>query len=269
MLWWYREGMEAYVEQNAKAWDHLVEKGNIWTDGVSDEQIEAARRGELDMVLSPFKRVKAQWVADVRGKKVLALACGGGQQGPLFALAGAEVTVFDASEQQLNQDRIYARKLDLDLKLIRGDMRDLSMFDDESFDLVYNPTSTCYIDSVRGMYAHVFRILRPGSYFLTSVTNPVLYLFDEQKALKNKLRIKYTIPFSTLKSPKRRQVEKIMKGNDTIEFSHTLNDLLGGITDSGFLIQDIYSDGSGFYMMDSFINDCHLAVRAYKMKGSL
>ena len=68
--------MEEYVEQNAKAWDHLVEKGNIWTDGVTDKQIEAARSGELDMVLSPFKRVKAEWVGDVRGKKVLALACG-------------------------------------------------------------------------------------------------------------------------------------------------------------------------------------------------
>ncbi|HOE83788.1 MAG TPA: class I SAM-dependent methyltransferase [Sphaerochaeta sp.] len=261
--------MEEYVEQNAKAWDHLVEKGNIWTDGVTDKQIEAARSGELDMVLSPFKRVKAEWVGDVRGKKVLALACGGGQQGPLLALAGAEVTVFDASEKQLAQDRRYAEKLNLDMKLIRGDMRDLSMFDDESFDLVYNPTSTCYIDEVRGMYQHVHRILKAGSYFLTSITNPVLYLFDEQKALKNKLKIKYTIPFSTLKSPKRSEVERIMKGNDTIEFSHTLDDLLGGITDSGFFIQDIYSDGSGFYMMDSFIHDCHLAVRAYKAKGSL
>lgn len=256
--------MEEFVEQNAKAWDHLVEKGNIWTDGITDEQADAAKRGELDMVLSPFKRVKASWLGDVRGKEVLALAAGGGQQGPLLALAGASVTVFDASTRQLEQDRRYNEKLGIETTLVRGDMRDLSIFEDASFDLVYNPTSTCYIDSVSEMYSHVYRILKPGSYFLTSVTNPVLYLFDEERALKNKLKIKYTIPYSGLKSPKKRQVERRLKGNDTIEFSHTLNDLLGGITDSGFLIQDIYSDGSGFYMMDSFIHDCHLAIRAYK-----
>ncbi|NMA22385.1 MAG: class I SAM-dependent methyltransferase [Spirochaetales bacterium] len=261
--------MEAFVEQNAKAWDRLVSKGNIWTDGCTAEQIELARSGVLDMVLSPFKRVKQEWLGDVKGKKILALACGGGQQAILLSLAGAEVTVLDASEKQLEQDRIYAKQLGLDITLIRHDMRDLSVFDDESFDMVYNPTSTCYIDEVRPMYAHVFRILKPNTHFLTSITNPVLYLFDEQKALKNKLKIKYTIPYSALKSPSKRQVQKLLNNNSTIEFSHTLNDLLGGITDSGFLIQDIYSDGSGFHMMDSFINDCHLAIRAYKSPQSL
>lgn len=256
--------MEEFVEQNAKAWDHLVDKGNIWTDGITDEQIELARQGVLDMVLSPFKRVNASWLGDVRGKKILALAGGGGQQGPLFALAGAHVTVFDASEKQLAQDRHYNERLGLNTTLIRGDMRDLSCFEDNTFDLVYNPTSSCYIDNVRVMYEHVHRIVKGGCYFLTSITNPALYLFDEQKALKNKLKIKYTIPYSGLKSPKKRQVERMLKSNKTIEFSHTLNDLLGGITDSGFLIQDIYSDGSGFHMMDSFIHDCHLAIRAYK-----
>lgn len=261
--------MDAYVEQNAKAWDRMVDEHNIWTDGVSDEQIAKAKAGVLDMVLSPFKTVKQSWLGDVRGKNILALAAGGGQQGPLFALAGAHVTVFDASEKQLAQDRHYAKALDLDITLVRGDMRDLSVFDDNSFDLVYNPTSSCYIDNVRAMYAHVFRVLKSGSYFLTSITNPALYLFDEQKALKNKLKIKYTIPYSALTSPKKRQVRRMMKNNKTVEFSHTLDDLLGGITDSGFLITDIYSDGSGFHMMDSFIHDCHLAVRAYKSSDSL
>jgi ubiquinone/menaquinone biosynthesis C-methylase UbiE len=256
--------MDAFVEQNAKAWDHLVDKGNIWTDGCTEAQIEKARRGELDMVLSPFKKVPKAWLGDVTGKKILALACGGGQQGVLFALAGADVTVFDISEKQLNQDRSYAQRLGLDITLVRGDMRDLSVFADASFDLVFNPTSTCYIDTVRPMYEHVFRILRPSSYFLTSITNPVLYLFDEQKALKNKLKIKYTIPYSALKSPSKKAVERLLKGHDTIEFSHTLSELLGGITDSGFIIDGIYSDGSGFLMMDSFINDCHLAIKALK-----
>lgn len=261
--------MEAYVKQNARAWDKFVDAGNMWTDGTTAEQREKALQGEFDMVLSPFKRVRQHWVGDVKDKEILALACGGGQQGILLSLAGAKVTVFDVSEKQLQQDREAAEELGIEITLVQGDMRDLSMFADESFDMVYNPTSTCYINVVRPVYEHVYRILRPNSYFLTSITNPVLYLFDEERALKNKLKIKYTIPYSGLTSPKKKHVERALAGKGTIEFSHTLDDLLGGLTDSGFWIQEIYSDGSGFHMMDSFIHDCHLAIRAYKSDGSL
>ncbi|ADY13317.1 class I SAM-dependent methyltransferase [Sphaerochaeta globosa] len=256
--------MDTYVEQNAKAWDWEVGRNNIWTDGCTQEQIDKARKGELDMVLSPFKKVPASWVSDIAGKKVLALASGGGQQAVLLALAGAQVTVFDVSKKQLAQDASYAEKLNLDIQLVRGDMRDLSCFEDASFDLIYNPTSSCFIDDVKAMYSHCYRILRTKGYFLTSITNPVLYMFDEKRALKNKLRVKYTLPYSDLNSLSAKQLEKRMKNHDTVEFSHTLEDLLGGVTDCGFHITDLYTDTAGCMMMDSYVHDCYLALRACK-----
>jgi len=72
--------MDTYVEQNAQAWDWEVGRRNIWTDGCTQEQIEKARKGELDMVLSPFKKVPSSWVADIKGKRVLALASGAGSR---------------------------------------------------------------------------------------------------------------------------------------------------------------------------------------------
>lgn len=256
--------MDTYVEQNAKAWDWEVGRKNIWTDGCTQEQIDKARKGELDMVLSPFKKVPASWVADVAGKKILALASGGGQQAVLLGVAGAQVTVFDVSKKQLAQDASYAEKLNLDIQLVRGDMRDLSCFEDASFDLIYNPTSSCFIDDVKSMYRHCYRILRSKGYFLTSITNPVLYMFDEKRALKNKLRVKYTLPYSDLNSLSANQLEKRMKNHDTVEFSHTLEDLLGGVTDCGFHITDLYTDSAGCMMMDSYVHDCYLALRACK-----
>ncbi|WP_332447624.1 class I SAM-dependent methyltransferase [Sphaerochaeta sp.] len=256
--------MERYIEQNAQAWDWEVGRKNIWTDGCTTEQQQKARSGELDMVLSPFKQVKPSWVDDIRGKNVLALACGGGQQGVLMALAGAKVTVFDISEKQLGQDAQYAKTLGIELNLVKGDMQDLKMFDNASFDLIFNPTSTCFIQDVHAVYRHCHRVLKPGGYFLTSLTNPVLYMFDEKKALKNRLRVKYTIPYSDLTSLSEQEREKRRSRHDTVEFSHTLEDLLGGITDAGFSIVDVYSDTSGFMIMDSFIHDCYLAVRAVK-----
>lgn len=260
----YGLAMDTYVEQNAKAWDWEVGRNNIWTDGCTQEQIERARKGDLDMVLSPFKKVPPSWVCDLKGKRVLALASGGGQQAVLLSLAGAEVTVFDVSKKQLAQDASYADTLGLSMQLVRGDMRDLSCFEDASFDLIYNPTSSCFIDDVKAMYRHCYRILKPKGYFLTSVTNPVLYMFDEKQALKNKLRVKYTLPYSDLSSLSEKQLQKRMQKHDTVEFSHTLQDLLGGVTDCGFSITDIYTDTSGCMMMDSYVHDCYLALRARK-----
>jgi 2-polyprenyl-3-methyl-5-hydroxy-6-metoxy-1,4-benzoquinol methylase len=128
--------MDTYVEHNARAWDSEVEKHTIWTDGCTEEQIEKARRGELDMVLSPFKQVPPSWVGGIKGKKVLALACGGGQQAVLLALAGAEVTLYDISEKQLAQDASYAERLHLEMEFVKGDMRDLSCFADSTFDMI-------------------------------------------------------------------------------------------------------------------------------------
>ncbi len=256
--------MESYISQNARAWDWEVVWHNIWTDGCTEEQIEQARKGVLKMVLSPFKQVKSSWVSSVKDKEVLALACGGGQQAILLALAGAKVTVMDISEKQLKQDESYRERLQLTMHFERGDMRDLSRFSDGQFDMIFNPTSTCFIDSVHSMYQGCFRILKKGGWFLTSLTNPVLYLFDEKKALKNKLKVKYTLPYSDLTSLSNKELAKRKAKHDTIEFSHTLDDLLGGITEAGFYITDLYSDGSGFMMLDSYIHDCYLAVRALK-----
>jgi ubiquinone/menaquinone biosynthesis C-methylase UbiE len=256
--------MDTYVEQNAQAWDWEVGRRNIWTDGCTQEQIEKAHKGELDMVLSPFKKVPSSWVAGIQGKRVLALASGGGQQGVLMSLAGAEVTVFDVSKKQLAQDASYAEKLGLSLALVRGDMRDLSCFEDAAFDMIFNPTSSCFIDDVKAMYRHCYRILRKAGSFLTSITNPVLYMFDEKRAMKNKLRVKYTIPYSDLNSLSSKELQKRMKQHDTVEFSHTLEDLLGGVTDCGFCITDLYTDTAGSLMMDSFIHDCYIALRARK-----
>ena len=61
------------------------------------------------------------------------------------SVSGYDVTVFDNSPEQLNQDRTAAEKFRLKLKTIEGDMRDLSVFDDETFDLVFNPCSTAFV----------------------------------------------------------------------------------------------------------------------------
>ena len=69
-----------------------VEAGNKWTIPVSSDDISAARRGDWDIVLTPTKPVPHQWFSVLTDLDVLCLASGGGQQGPILAAAGANVT---------------------------------------------------------------------------------------------------------------------------------------------------------------------------------
>jgi len=119
-------------EYNRDAWDRAVKRGNKWTIPVSAETIAKARQGDWQIVLTPTIPVPVDWFPQLKGADVLCLASGGGQQGPVLAAAGANVTVFDNSPLQLEQDRFIAERDGLSIRLIEGDMADLHMFDQMS-----------------------------------------------------------------------------------------------------------------------------------------
>ncbi|MGW8264638.1 SAM-dependent methyltransferase, partial [Bacillus sp. LR--39] len=102
--------MNALVAHNSKAWDKKVETGNEWTVAVEQQVIEQAKKGNWDIRVTPMKDVPKDWFPPVKGLKVLCLASGGGQQGPVLAAAGADVTVLNNSEKQLNQDKMIAER---------------------------------------------------------------------------------------------------------------------------------------------------------------
>src|ERR671915_1168075 len=172
---------------NREAWDREVERGNEWTVPVEEDVIEAARRSRWEVVLTNTKLVPRAWFPDLEGADVLCLASGGGQQAPTFAAAGASVTVLDNSPKQLAQDRFVAERESLDLRTIEGDMADLSMFADESFDLVFHPVSNLFAPEVRPVWAEAFRVLRRGGVLLAGFLNPAVYIFDLELADSGKL----------------------------------------------------------------------------------
>jgi ubiquinone/menaquinone biosynthesis C-methylase UbiE len=104
---------------------------------------------------------------DLNGKKVLCLASGGGQDSVAFGLLGADVTVLDPSDVQLERDRQAAQDRALEIKTVQGDMRDLSTFPDSQFDVVWQVYSINFIPSVDPVFREVWRVLKPsGVYFL-------------------------------------------------------------------------------------------------------
>ncbi|MBN1304121.1 MAG: class I SAM-dependent methyltransferase, partial [Anaerolineales bacterium] len=188
---------------NREAWNRQVEEGqNPWTQPVSPEVITNARRGEWTVLLTDQKPVPRGWFPELQGLDLLALACGGGQQGPVFAAASANVTVFDNSPKQLEQDQLVAVRENLtNLRTVEGDARDLSMFADQSFDLVFNPVSTAFIPEVRPIWLEAFRVLRPGGRLMTGFMNPAFYIFDMDKADEGIVEVIHKLPYADSEDP--------------------------------------------------------------------
>jgi len=229
-------------EYNRQAWDREVTKGNPWSLPVGPEVIAATRAGTWEIVLTPTRPVPASWFPRLEGCRVLCLASGGGQQGPILAAAGARVTVFDNSPRQLEQDRFVADREGLVLETVEGDMADLSMFADGAFDLIVHPCSNIFVPEIRPVWREAFRVLRAGGSMLSGFTNPVILTFDPELEAKGILQVRYPVPYSDLLSLTDDERRRYTDAGEPLAFGHTLEDQLGGQLDAGFLIAGLYED---------------------------
>ncbi len=231
------------LEHNSTAWNKLAEKNIEWSVPVSSEEIERARKGDWKIILTPIKSVPCQWFGDVRGKDILCLASGGGQQSPILAAAGANVTSFDASEKQLEKDSFVATRENLKIKIEKGDAADLSRFEDESFDLIFHPCSNCFMANLVPIWRECFRVLRRGGALLAGFNNPIVYIFDAAaEDDEGLLRVRHQLPYSDAESLSEAEKNEILKKNAPFEFSHTLDEQIGEQIAAGFLIAGFYED---------------------------
>ena len=248
---------------NRDAWNRYVDNGESeWTQPVSPEIIARAREGDFSILLTETKPVPREWFPPLKGLDVLCLASGGGQQGPVLAAAGARVTIFDNSPRQLDQDRFVAEREGLDMRLVEGDMRDLSAFADESFDFIFHPVSNLFIHEIRPVWCEAYRVLRKGGTLLVGFMNPVFYLFDLEKADEGVLEVKYKLPHADSDYPE--LVEKMIATGDALEHSHTLTDQLGGQVDAGLAIIGFYEDHHGTSVVSEY-TPTYIATRAIKL----
>jgi len=228
------------------AWDKEVKRGNKWTVPVSEVVIAAAKQGQWEILLTPSQPVPRAWFPDLEGLEVLCLASGGGQQGPILAAAGAKVTVLDNSPKQLEQDRLVAERHALHVTTVEGDMADLSMFSNQSFDLILHPVSNIFVPDVRPVWQAAFRVLRRGGVLLAGFPNPAVYLFDYDLTDRSGiLQVKYALPYSDLTSLTPAERKRHIETETPLEFSHTLEDQIGGQLEAGFLLTGFYEDAYG------------------------
>lgn len=248
---------------NRDAWDRQVQSGkNPWTVPVSPELIARARTGDWSVVLTENKPVPHEWFPPMQGLRILGLACGGGQQGPIFAAAGAEVTIFDNSPAQLARDREVAERDGLNICTVEGDMRDLSIFENESFDFIFHPVSNLFIHEIRPVWKEAHRVLRHSGTLLTGFMNPLMYIFDFEEMDKGNLIVKHTIPYSDIEIY---GMERLQKEDRPAEFGHSLTDQIAGQMDAGFAIIGMYEDHHSQVKISEYI-ETYIATQAIKLK---
>jgi ubiquinone/menaquinone biosynthesis C-methylase UbiE len=229
---------------NKAAWDRAVDEGeNPYTKVVAPELIAAARQGIWSLSLSDCKPVPRDWFPSLPGLKVLCLASGGGQQAPIFAALGAEVTLLDASPKQLAQDQFVAERDNLSIRLVEGDMADLSAFKDQSFALIYNQPSTLFVPDVAPVWRECYRVLQPGGVLLTGFMNPDEFIFDDV-ALDNEgsFVVKHPLPYVEHETLSQAVLEQRIRDQQMFHFSHTMEAQLGGLIKAGFVITGFYED---------------------------
>lgn len=235
--------MDEVTNNNEKKWDDMV---------LSD--VPCSRQ---DLALTPVKAAEKlnsdAIFGDLQGKSVLCLASGGGQQSIGFALLGAKVTVVDFSEEQLKKDRNESEKFSKEMRIIKSDMRNLSMLEDEEFDVVYQPYSINYIPEVKKVFDEVSRVLKKNGIYNLMFHNPFVHgswkdgcwgsKWEKKELWKGKgypiwqpyqdgYAVKTVDPNWHFSDREGNEVEM----ESPQEFKHTLSTIMNGLINRGFKI---------------------------------
>ena len=235
------------MEDVEEMWDRQAAAEERYSTPYLDltrEDVVAFAHGAPSRV-APGTVFPSRLLLDAAGKRVLCLASAGGQQTVLFTLAGARVTVLDISAGQLAADQRAAAHYGYALDAVKGDMRDLSIFADESFDLIYQPVSACFIADLVPLYREAFRVLRRGGRYKVAHCNPATFAvsFTGGDSGWDGKGYRIAEPYGGgLIRMDARGRENLREGAPTGEHVHLLSDIFGGLIAAGFAIEQVLED---------------------------
>ncbi len=246
-----------YQKFNSKAIDKWVDSGWQWGIPISHEDYIKAKNGDWKVFLTPTKSVPKDWFGDLKDKKILGLASGGGQQIPIFSACGAECTVLDYSDKQLQSEREVAEREGYTVDIIKADMTNKLPFDDESFDIIFHPVSNDYIEKVEPVFRECYRVLKKGGILLAGLGNGFNYIVDEKEE-----KIIYALPFNPLVNKEHERM--LLEADAGYQFSHTVAEQIGSQLKVGFTLTNIEDDTNGEGRLHEMGIPTYMMTRAVK-----
>lgn len=231
-------GADPVAEHNRRMWDRLARAGIPYT---RPQGRPPRSRAALRRFLDPESRLKGVRIA---GARVLALAAGGGWDPVVFAMLGAETTLLDLSRRQLDTVRDLARRRRVRLRILQGNMKDLSRFGPGEFDIVWHAHSLVFVDDAERVLREVGRVLAPGGTYLTSTMHPTtLRLYGTYVDGGWRPRTSY---FDDGPIPHRDrhdatwEFDRIRVVAPTIEYGHRIEALVNGIVAGGMWVDGLW-----------------------------
>jgi SAM-dependent methyltransferase len=212
--------------QNRAAWNRLAESGRQFAKVATDEEC-----------LNPLAALDGRgWLPrSVAGLDVLCLASGGGWQSILYAAAGARVTVVDVSPAMLRLDEREASRRGLSVRIVEASMDDLGCLDQSAFDIVHQPVSTCYVPHVGAVYRQVARVLRSGGLYVSQHKQPT-----SLQVTHRDVKDRYVLGLEYYReAPLPAVPDQSYRESGAVEFLHSWAELVGGLCQSGFVIEDL------------------------------
>ena len=235
-----RVAVDDVAAHNQRMWDRLSAAGIPYTrpQGTPPKTAAAKRR-----FLDPNDRLAG---LPIPGLRVLALAGGGGWHPVLFAELGAATTVLDISARQLKTVRELARSRGTKVRLIQGDMRDLSAFGDASFDVVWHSHSIVFVPDADRVIAEVGRVLAPGGVYRASTMHPVtLRMYGTWTGSGWGFNQSYfedgAIPFEDATW----EFNDVKVTAPTLEYGHRISDLINACAAAGLVVDGFWETTPG------------------------
>ena len=216
----------SFLQQNRAAWNRLADTGSQFAKVASDE--ECSR---------PLATLDTRgWLpTSVQGMDVLCLASGGGWQSILYAVAGANVTVVDLSSSMLKLDEREASRRNVSVRTVEASMDDMSMLRDESYDIVHQPVSTCYVPDTTAVYREIARVSRDGGLYVSQHKQPTSAQITGRDSSDH-----YVIGVEYYhEGPLRRGEDDSYRETGAVEYLHRWDQLIGELLRAGFVLEDL------------------------------
>lgn len=167
---------------------------NSWAKSISIKDIDVI--AQFEGTTSPEYKEAIKLLEDVRGRKVLVLGCGQGEEAVYLAILGAKVTAIDISEEMLKITKKLAKKFNVDKRIEYKKMStEKLLFKPKSYDKILGCNLLHHVDIIKTVN-EVRKILKTNGiavFFEPLVYNPIINIY---RSMANEVRTDNEHPLS-------------------------------------------------------------------------